>query len=235
MIFRLFIISITLSACSHSFDVSTSKGLLKKAQYLSKSGQYIEARKELENIMNSTAAYNIKASAQWELAEISFKKEEFLQAEAEYTQGLQIFSKSALAEQFQYKKVLSLYRQLPSKYQRDLSVAPSTILQFQNFIIAYPKSKFKTDSKKYIEKTKALLFKKTLYIANFYFTQKKFKASSKRFQKISQSHPTASILFKTTLSTYKAGHDSWTYYYKKLLRLFPKSSEVARIKPLLNL
>lgn len=235
MIFRLFILSITLNACSHSFDVSTSQGLLKKAQYLSQSGQYIEARKELDNIINSTAAYNIRASAQWELAEISFKKEEFLQAEAEYTQGLQTFSKSPLAEQFQYKKALSLYRQLPSKYQRDLSVAPKALLQFQNFIISYPKSTLKTDSKKYITKIKALLFKKELYIANFYFTQKKFKASSKRFKSISQSHTTAPLLFKTTLSTYKAGYSNWTYYYKKLLRLFPKSPEVVRIKPLLSL
>ncbi|MBE8221610.1 MAG: outer membrane protein assembly factor BamD [Bdellovibrionales bacterium] len=235
MLFKLLILSTILSACSHSFDVSTSKGLLKKAKYLSKSGQYIEASKELENIINSNASYNIRASAQLEIAEISFKKEEFLQAEAEYTQGLQIFSKSKLSEKFQYKKALSIYKQLPSKYQRDLSVAPNAILQFQRFIISYPKSTFAKVSKKYIEKIKVLLLKKELYIANFYFTQKKFKASSKRFQKISKKNITAPILFKTTVSTYKAGYPGWTYYYKKLVRLFPKSSEVVRIKPLLSL
>ncbi|MBE8162540.1 MAG: outer membrane protein assembly factor BamD [Bdellovibrionaceae bacterium] len=235
MFFRLLILSIILSACSHSFDTSTSQGLLKKAQYLSKSGQYIEARKELENIINSTAPYSAKASAQWELAEISFKKEEFAQAELEYNQGLQIFSKSPLVKQFQYKKALSLYRQLPEKYQRDLSNAPRAILQFQNFIISYPKNPLAKDAKKYIAKIQSLLFKKALYVANFYFEQKKFKAASKRFQKISRAHSSAPLLFKATLSTYKAGYDNWTYYYKKLRRRFPKSSEVGRLKTLLNL
>lgn len=235
MIFRLFILSIILSACSHSFDVSTSQGLLKRAQYLSKNGQYIQARKELEDILNSEAVYNIKASAQWELAEISFKKEEFLQAEAEYNRGLQIFSRSSLSEKFQYKKALSLYRQLPEKYQRDLHLAPKAIVQFQNFLISYPKSTLKKDSKKYIAKIKTLLFKKELYVANFYFTQKKFKAASKRFQKVSLSHPTATILFKTAFSTYKAEYTNWTYYYKKLIRLFPKSAEAVRIKALLKI
>lgn len=235
MIFRLFILSVLLNSCSHSFDVSTSKGRLKKAQYLSKSGQYIEARKELKNILNSTDSYNIKASAQWILANISFIKEEFVQAEIEYTQGLQLFSNSSFAEQFQYKKTLSLYKQIPTKYQRDLSLGPKVILQFQAFIKIYPKGKFSHSAKKYIKKTQDFLNKKELYIANFYFTQKKFKSSAKYFQKISKTHVTAKILFKTSLSSYKAKQPNWTYYYKKLLRLFPQSKETARLKSLFKL
>lgn len=235
MFFRLFIFSIILSACSHNFDISTSKGRLKKAQYLSSSGQYIQARQNLEDIMNSKAPYKIKALAQLELAEISFKKEEFVQAEIEYTQALQVFSKSILAEKFQYKKALSLYKQLPKTYQRDLNLAPKSIKEFKNFIFSYPKSPLVKKAKKYIKKIKLLLFKKELYIANFYFIRKKFKAASMGFKKISQTKATADILFKTTLSTYKAGYKNWTYYYRKLRLRFPKSTEAVKIKRLLNL
>lgn len=235
MILRLFILSFLLSSCSHSFDVSTSQGRLKKAEYLSQSGQYIEARKNFENILHSSAPYNIKASAQWGLAEISFKREEFIQSELEYNQGLQLFSQSLLAKKFQYKKALSLYKQLPIKYQRDLSLAPKAILQLQYFINAYPKDTLSTKARKNITKIQDLLNKKAFYIANFYFSQKKFKAAAKKFQDLSKNHLTAKVLYKTSLSTYKAGSPSWTYYYKKLTRLFPKSTEAAKLKSLLYL
>jgi outer membrane protein assembly factor BamD len=236
-IYLLLCLSILLPHCSSSetVDVNTAQGAYRQAQIYEDDERFEEAITAYQNVKNRFPYSAFVKNSELSIAEIYFKREDFLEAQHAYQLYKDLHPKDKIIDQITYKLALSIFSQLPSTIDRDLSLAHEAILFFDEVIESYPQSQYVIKSKKMRLDSYKKLTKKEYYIAQYYFGQKEFLSALGRYEVIINKYSSfgyeTQALKGAIVSAFEVKQKNRAQrHYSKLVKIHPDSSEAKYIK-----
>ena len=233
----LLLLMFLISACVSydKFDTSTAEGSFGLAQQLEEDERFEEALLQYRDVKNRYPYSKFATQAELQVAEIHFKKEAFVEAQGAYQLFKELHPKNPRSDYVTFKIGESIYNQLPSTIDRDLSAAPAAIKEFNVLLRDYPNSEYTKKARKLRAKTIAKLANKELYIADFYYRTDEFLHALVRYQKYLKEFPTHKdrphAYFRAALSAEKEGKQpERNELFRTLIKEYPDSREAKRAK-----
>lgn len=239
MLFRLLLASIALFvvACSSmsEIDTSTAEGAYKLGEKYEKDERYEEAISQFAAVKNKHPYSKLATEAELRIAEIHFKREEFVEAQNAYQVFKEMHPSHPKIDYVTYRLGLSFYNQLPSTIDRDLSVADRAILYFDEVTQSFPSSPYAKDARDYKMKALKMLAEKEYYIGNFYFIRDHWESALGRFEDLLLKYPNlgfdAKALYGAAYSAFKIKDlGKARGYYQKLMAKYQSSEEAEKAR-----
>jgi outer membrane protein assembly factor BamD len=177
--------------------------------------------------------------AELAVADTYYKQESFPEAQVAYQNFKDLHPKHTQIDYVTFKLGMSFFMQLPSTIDRDLTLAASAILFFEEVSDRYPKSEHaKEAAQKKLESIK-MLAQKEEYIADFYFVRKKFDSAIPRYEGLLEKFGSYGFeekaLSRLATSSFKAGDkDKYKKYRSQLENKYPKSSALSNLTGEIN-
>lgn len=193
MILRIALIAslLALAACSSSpvVDSGTPERMFAVAQKYEKDERYDEALAQYAQVKNKHPYSNLATESELRIADIYFKREDYAEAQGTYESFKELHPAYSKIDFVTYRLGLSLYNQLPSTIDRDLSLATKSILYFDEVLTSFPKSEYVGPSRESKEKLLNMLAEKELYIGDFYFKRDRFDSALGRYEELLAKYP----------------------------------------------
>ncbi len=236
----LLVVSLMLSACSSDDKKSdTAEGAYELAKTFEKEERYEEAIKRYQEIRNKFPYSKYALLAELSVADAHFKQESYLEAQVAYQSFKDLHPKHPQIDYVTFRLADSFYRQLPESVDRDLTLASSAILYFDEVVTQYPNS---AQTKEAIEKKEAalkMLAEKEKYIADFYFKNETYDSALSRYEGLYSKYETQGYgpvaLKQAAICAFKLGErDKAKKYLSDLTSKFPNSDEAAAAKSALS-
>lgn len=234
--FFLVILGIWLSGCSSDDKKSdTPEGAYAIAQEFEKDERYEEAAKRYNEVKNKFPYSRYATMAELAAADVYYKQESFAEAQTAYQGFKDLHPKHAKIDYVTYKLAMSYYMQLPSTIDRDLTLASSAILFFNEVLSRFPSSEHVKDSREKRDSAIKMLAEKEQYIADFYFKREKYDSALGRYEGLLKKYPNlgfeAHALSNSVLSAARLGDmDKARVLLNELSKKFPGSSEESAAK-----
>ncbi len=233
----LLLLMFFVSACVSydKYDTSTAEGSFGLARQLEDDERFEEALMQYRDVKNRYPYSKYATEAELRIAEIHFKKEAFVEAQGAYQLFKELHPKNPKIDYVTFRIGESIYNQLPSTIDRDLSAAPAAIKEFNVLLRDYPDSEYAKDAEKMRTKTIGKLADKELYIADFYFRTDEFLHALVRYQKYLKEFPTHKdrphAFYRAGLAAEKQGEQSKrNELFRTLIKEYPESREAKRAK-----
>ena len=236
LIFTLpLLLLITSCVTEPKVNLNTPEGLFKLGEFYQKQERYEEAINQFKTLSNKHPYSKLSIESELRIADCHYKKEDFLEAYNAYKIFKELHPKHPAMDYVTYHAAESLRQELPSTVDRDLSSATQAINYYEELTVAYPQSQYTKDAKEKRFKLIQMLADKELYIADFYFKQKKFTGSLTRYELFLQSFPQNQrvpyALFQAAYSAKKLDiPDKVVQHIQRLVKEYPTTSEAARAK-----
>lgn len=226
----LLILFFTACASTEDFDVNTPDGAFKSANQLEENERYEEAITAYRELKNKFPYSHFATEADLHIADVYFNKEAYLESQSSYQLFIDLHPKHEKVPYALYKLADSIYNQLPSTVDRDLSLGPKAQNYFKLLIDKFPGSIHASEAKEKINSIEKKLQEKELYIADYYFKTDAYMSAMKRYQDFldrwpkSDKSPYAAL--RTILSAKQINEgDTIKSYYRKLTTEFPGTDE----------
>lgn len=224
-------LSVALTACSTTeLSSDTPEGAYGIAEKFAKDERYEEAIRRFNEVKNKYPYSKYATMAELAVADTYFKQESFPEAQVSYQTFKELHPKHAQIDYVTYQLGLSFFNQLPDTEDRDLTLAHSAILYFDEVLAAYPNSEYaKAASEKRAEALHKLAAKE-MYIANFYFKHENYGSALGRYEGLLRTYTNlgfdAEALLKSAQCAARMGdQDRVKDLVGKLKKQFPDSSE----------
>jgi outer membrane protein assembly factor BamD len=231
LLFLCFLVSL-LSACSSTEKNSdTAEGSYALAQEFEKEERYEEAIRRYGEVKNKFPYSKYASMAELSIADTYFKQESFAEAQVAYQMFKDLHPRHAQSDYVTFRLGLSYFSQLPSSVDRDLTLASSAILFFEEVESRFPNSQHVKEA---VEKKNAavkMLAEKEEYIADFYFIREKYDSALTRYEFLLKKYPGAGLdakaLMRAALSAQRLGEQERAKKLAKDLEIrFPNSDEL---------
>lgn len=222
--FTSFLLLLVLGCASTSkdFNVNTPEGLYKKALYYAENERYEEAIQFLLEVKNKFPYSKFATQAELKIADLQFERESYAEAESAYKLFKEFHPNHPKIDYVTFRLALSIYKQLPSTIDRDLSLASEAISYFDEVIHSFPQSPWVKKAKEYRNKAYQMLAQKEFYVANFYFKRKHYKSALGRFNTLITKYPHSPLvpqaLLKGLISALKIKDKIIAQKYFKILK-----------------
>ncbi|MBX9768849.1 MAG: outer membrane protein assembly factor BamD, partial [Bdellovibrionales bacterium] len=189
------LIIILLAACSNYQikDQGTPEGLFEYAEQLEKDDRYEEAIQKFQEVKNKHPYSKLATAAELRVADIYYKRETFIEAQAAYQIFKELHPRHPSADYVTFRLGMSYFMQLPSTIDRDLGQAHKAILYFEELARAYPQSQHVEEAAKKRGEARRMLADKELYIADFYLKREHFQSALPRYEKVLTLYPTEGV------------------------------------------
>lgn len=233
----IIIFCLFLTACSSTpeIDTSTPEGGYKLGEKYEKDERFEEAIAQFSTVKNKHPYSKLATEAELRIAEIYFKREEYVEAQNAYQVFKEMHPAHAKIDYVTYRLGLSFYNQLPSTIDRDLGVAERAILYFDEVVQSFASSQYVKDAKEHKAKALKMLAEKEFYVGNFYFIRDKYESALGRFEGLLERYPNlgfdAKALYGAAVSAFKIkdvpkarGH------YQRLMTQFKGSIEAEKAR-----
>ncbi|MEZ0393086.1 MAG: outer membrane protein assembly factor BamD [Pseudobdellovibrionaceae bacterium] len=235
--FLLLISTISLlSACSsNEKKADTAEGAFQLAQEYDNDERWEEAIRRYQEVKNKFPYSKYATMSELALADAYFKQETYAEAQVAYQSFKDLHPKHPRIDYVTYRLALSFYNQLPPTIDRDLTLAQSTILYFDEVINQFPNSEHLADAKEKKQATLKMLAAKEDYIGEFYFIREMYDSALTRYEGLMKKFPglgyDAKALSKAAISASKVGEpDRSRRYLAELQKKFPNSEELDEAK-----
>jgi outer membrane protein assembly factor BamD len=228
-------ISMLFACTSADKKADTADGAFSLAQEYDNEERYEEAIKRYQEVKNKFPYSKYATMSEIAIADANFKQESFAEAQVAYQAFKDLHPKHPQIDYVTYRLALSFFNQLPSTIDRDLTLAQSTILYFDEVINQFPNSQYVKESKEKRDSTLKMLASKEEYIADFYFTRDIFESALPRYEGLLKKYPglgfEAKALSRAAISAAKVGDlDKSKKYLSTLENQFPNSDELSSTK-----
>ena len=181
---------VLVAACSSdSKKADTPEGAFEIAQDYEKNDRYEEAIRRYQEVRNRFPYSKFATLAELAVADVYFKQESFAEAQVSYQNFRELHPKHLQIDYVIFRTGLSIFNQLPSTIDRDLSVAESAISYFSELIQLFPKSTFVKEAQEKKRDVLDRLAQKELYIADFYYKKKFYDSAERRYQSTLSRYP----------------------------------------------
>lgn len=222
-----------LVACTSAekIDTGSAEGAFKLADKYEKDERYEEAITYFVEVKNKYPYSHLATDAALRIADIEFKRENYVEAESAYKLFKEFHPDHPSADFVTFRLGMSVFNQLPATIDRDLKLANVAIDYFSQLIANYPNSKHKEEALAQKQKAEQMLADKAYYIADFYFIRKKWESALGRFEDIISNYSNfgydAKALYGATLSAYRMKDmEKAKKHFKRLLTDHPSSPEL---------
>lgn len=236
-IIHAFIFISFLAGCSSmsEIDTSTPEGAYKLGEKFEKDERYEEAVSQFSTVKNKFPYSKLATEAELKIAEINFKREEFVEAQNAYQVFKEMHPAHAKIDYVTYRLGLSFYSQLPGTIDRDLAVAERAILYFDEVIQSYPQSQYVKDAKEHKTKALKMLAEKEFYIGHFYFIRDFYDSALTRFEGLLDKYPSlgydAKALYGAAVSAFKIKDlGKAKTHYQRLMSQFKNTDEAEKAR-----
>ncbi|PIS11176.1 MAG: outer membrane protein assembly factor BamD [Bdellovibrio sp. CG10_big_fil_rev_8_21_14_0_10_47_8] len=228
--------TVLLTSCSSNDKKSdTAEGAFAIAQDYDKEERYEEAIKRYQEVKNKFPYSKYASMAELALADCYYKQESYAEAQVAYQSFKDLHPKHAQIDYVTYRLAMSFFNQLPSTVDRDLTLASSALIYFDEVLTQYPNSEYVKDAKEKKVATLKMLAGKEDYIAEFYFIREKYDSALNRYEELMKKYPgygfDAKALSRAAVCAAKLGEPGKA---KKLVneleKRFPGSDELAFAK-----
>lgn len=230
-------ISVALAACSSTaeIDTSTPEGGYKLGEKYEKDERFEEAIAQFSTVKNKHPYSKLATEAELRIAEIHFKREEFIEAQNAYQVFKEMHPSHPKIDYVTFRLGLSFYNQLPGTIDRDLGVAERAILYFDEVTQSFPSSSHVKEAREHKTKALKMLAEKEYYVGHFYFIRDKWESALGRFEDLLNRYPNlgfdAKALYGAAVSAFKIkdvpkakGH------YQRLMSQFKGSEEAEKAR-----
>ena len=169
---------------SNKVNESDPKSMYEDAQKDVKNDRYLLALDKLRIVKSKFSYTSYGALAQLLIGDVYFLQESYPEAAAAYESFVELYPRNDKAAYALFRAGESHYKDIPTKTDRDLRSAESTISTMNNYIRKYPTGEFLPRANEMKTFAYNKLAEKELNIAEFYLHRKKTDAARLRLQKL---------------------------------------------------
>ncbi len=231
LLFSFLILLFLVSCVSEpKVNMNTPEGIYKLAEFYRKQDRFEEAIAQYKSLSNKHPYSKLAIDAELRVADCHYDKEEFAEAFASYKSFKELHPRHPSVDYVVYRAAESLREQLPSTVDRDLSQATTAISLYDELLVNYPRSTHFNESKEKKLKLIQMLADKEIYVADFYFQQKKYISALTRYEMFLNTFPqnikTPYVLLSAAQSAKKADvPDKVKVHAERLVSEFPSTDE----------
>jgi outer membrane protein assembly factor BamD len=228
--------TIFLSSCSSKEKSSdTAEGAYAIAQEFDKDELWERAISKYQEVKNKYPYSKYATMAELAIADCHFKDESFPEAQVSYQAFKDLHPKHPQIDYVTHRLGLSFFKQLPSTIDRDLTLASSAILYFNEVINQYPNSPLVAEAKTKKDDAYKMLAQKEQYIADFYFKMEKFDSALGRYELLLKKYPglgfDAKAMSQAAIAASRIGEPEKAHkYIDELEKRFANSDELKAAK-----
>ncbi|MFA4906936.1 MAG: outer membrane protein assembly factor BamD [archaeon] len=168
---RIFVLTIVgfLFGCSSGKETIPSdfSSYYERAQTAYEKKKWDKAIENFSMVVLNSPGGDLSDDAQYYLGECNFNKKEYLLAISEYQQLVERYTYSPLVEDGYYKIALSYFKMAP-RYQLEQDNSLKALQNFQDFIDAFPNSKYQKDAEQKILEIRNRLARKLFESGRLY-------------------------------------------------------------------
>ncbi|MBU8848288.1 MAG: outer membrane protein assembly factor BamD [Desulfobacterales bacterium] len=191
-LFLFFAIVLLLSGCSwfetsHEMEKNASE-LVSEGSSAFVSGDYKTAVKAYTDLKDWYPFSKYAILAELKIADSHYHLEEYNEAIFAYKEFEKMHPRNEAVPYVIYQTGLCWFNQMDT-IDRDHSPAKNTLTQFYRLIDQYPDNEYAQKAKGHIKKCVENLSGHELYVANFYYKTKKYKAALKRYEYLVENYP----------------------------------------------
>lgn len=180
----IFLVVLTSCATKRPEGATEAEILYKEAKDLFSKSRFIQTTEKLNQIRSQYPYSYYATYAELMQADVLFAQENYPEAASAYILFKDFHPKYNDIGYVIFRISESFYQQLPSTYDRDLSAGVEAIKYYNELLQNYPNTEYVKDAREKIKKIEDMLSKKEIYIADFYFRTKDFKAAKARYEEI---------------------------------------------------
>lgn len=146
------------------------------------------ARKYFEQLLEQYPDSDLKAQAQFKIAETLYREENYLEAQFEYQKFLELYPLHALASRAQFQLGMCSVQRVQT-FDRTQVQTKEALAAFRQFRTRYPQDALMPQAEERIQFLRQRLAEHELAIARFYYRKQAYHAAIGRFLNIIQVYP----------------------------------------------
>ncbi len=187
----------TIFACLMLLSLSCSRAVrpaldaqdeyLRAKDYFEKK-EYSRAAEGFQRVIFTNPGSEYADDAQFFLAKCYFNQEDYLQAALEFEFLIRNFAHSPYQEESALLQAISFYERSPP-YNRDQTLTKKAIELLEDFLRAYPNTKFESEARKSLLACREKLARKDLENGKLYLKTKEFAAADIYFRSVIDNYP----------------------------------------------
>ncbi|MCB0357087.1 MAG: outer membrane protein assembly factor BamD [Bdellovibrionales bacterium] len=228
---------LTLLACASMDPINTDtpEGLYKSGVQLMEQDRFEEALANFNELKNKHPYNSLATEAELKIADIQFKRENFVEAENAYKLFKEFHPDHEKIDYVTFRIAMSMYKQLPDSIDRDLNVAEDAQIYFRQVYTNYPKSDFAGSARDHEQKCRLKLARSEYYVGEFYYKREKFESALGRFEDVITKFPNTELIPKSlywaamSANNVKDSEKAKKYYFE-LINNHPNNHWAARAK-----
>lgn len=226
----------SLSACSSKDKSSdTAEGAYAIAQEFDKDELWERAISKYQEVKNKYPYSKYATLAELAIADCHYKDEAFPEAQVSYQAFKDLHPKHPQIDYVTHRLGMSFFKQLPSTIDRDLTLASSAILYFDEVINQFPNSTLIAEAKDKKSEAYKMLAQKEQYVADFYFKSEQYDSALGRYELLLKKYPglgfDAKALSQAAISASRLGEPEKAHkYVEELEKRFANSDELKAAK-----
>jgi outer membrane protein assembly factor BamD len=187
-------IALLISGCSLFEDTSemgrSSQELVSEGSSAFVAGDYRTAVKAYTDLKDWYPFSKYAILAELKIADSHYHLEEYDEAIYSYEEFEKMHPRNEAIPYVIYQRGLCWFQQIDS-VDRDNTPAKKSLIQFNRLIRQYPSSEYSEKARKNIQKCVDNLTGHELYVADFYFRTKEYKAALKRYEYLVENYPSS--------------------------------------------
>ncbi len=236
----IFMISCFLAACAtDEKNADTPEGAFKIAKEYEDAERFEVAIQKYSDVKNKFPYSSFATSAELAIADVQFKRESYPESQIAYQNFRDLHPKNVKIDYVIFKTGMSYFLQLPETIDRDLSLANDAIYSFNEVIKSYPTSSYLAEAREKREKAFVMLAQKELYVADFYFRQKKYQSALARYENAYTKYPGFGLDPRALLGAARSAHRAKNsakqkLYVQLLVTKFSNSDEAKKIENIIK-
>lgn len=220
-----------VSCSSDEKKADSAEGAYSMAQEYEKDDRFEEAIRRYNEVKNKFPYSKYATMAELSVADVYYKQESYPEAQVAYQNFKELHPKHPQIDYVTYKVAMSFFEQLPGTIDRDLTLASSAILYFDEVISQYPNSTYLQEARDKRADAQKRLAQKEEYIADFYFKKELYESALTRYENLYRTYPglgfEAKALSRASIAAHRSGDlERAKRYLSVLKQKFPDSSEL---------
>jgi outer membrane protein assembly factor BamD len=147
-----------------------------------------KARRYYEQLLEQYPDSDLKAQAQFKIAEALYREANYLEAQFEYQKFLELYPLSALASRAQFQ-VAMCHLQRVQTFDRTQMHTKEALAAFRQFRSRYPQDALMSQAEEHLRFLRQRLAEHEFAIARFYYRKQAYHAAIGRFLNLIQVYP----------------------------------------------
>jgi outer membrane protein assembly factor BamD len=160
------------------------------------SGDFLEAEEKFRALRRQFGLSNWGWLAELRLADLEFRKENWAQAIQGYRSFVRYHPNHAevpyanfMIAKCYFSEIPNEWFLVPESWQRDQSSARDAEEHLQRFLSDYADSQYASEGRELLRRTRELLARAEIHVAEFYLSHNRYEAAISRFQAVIDSFP----------------------------------------------